>query len=154
MTTQRPTLSPDLPMRNTEMPVNLDEIYRTIATEPQMTLVPPPTLSSAPAGSNPQLTIIADAMKRAEKLFATKNAEYGDKTDILSNFRRLADQQGVPMSTAWFFLAGKHIDSITQYIKDVRDNKSRARSEPIRDRIDDLVVYSLLLLAIVSEENR
>lgn len=151
MTNPRPTLQ-------TETPVNLDEIYRTIAdtvpsSEPQMTLVPP-TLSTAPAGSNPQLTIIADAMKRAEKLFATKNAEYGDKKDILSNFRRLADQQGVPMSTAWFFLAGKHIDSITQYIKDVRESKMRARSEPIRDRIDDLVVYSLLLLAIVSEENR
>jgi hypothetical protein len=58
------------------------------------------------------------------------------------------------MSTAWFFLAGKHIDTITQYVKDVRENKTRARSEPIRDRIDDMVVYSLLLLAIVAEENR
>jgi hypothetical protein len=39
-------------------------------------------------------------------------------------------------------------------VKDVRENKNRARSEPIRDRIDDMVVYSLLLLAIVAEENR
>jgi hypothetical protein len=141
--------------------INLDEIYNTIADvepikEPRMNKVPH---SIAPAnvdaaGSNPQLTIIADAIKRAEKLFATKNAEYGDKADILSNFRRLASQQSVPMSTAWFFLAGKHIDTITQYVKDVRENKTRARSEPIRDRIDDMVVYSLLLLAIVAEENR
>ena len=114
-----------------------------------MNKVPTPATNS-----NPQLTIIADAMKRAEKLFATKNAEYGDKSDILANFRRLADQQGVPMSTAWFFLAGKHIDTITQYVKDVRENKNRNRSEPIRDRIDDMVVYSILLLAIVAEENR
>lgn len=137
-------------------PVSFDEMYETIADvklpankEPLMNKpVTPPTTT------NPQLTIIADAMKRAEKLFATKNAEYGDKADILSNFRRLAEQQGVPMSTAWFFLAGKHIDTITQYVKDVRENKNRTRSEPIRDRIDDLVVYSLLLLAIVAEENR
>ena len=136
--------------------MSLDEMYETIADvklpvnkEPLMNKpVTPPTTT------NPQLTIIADAMKRTEKLFATKNAEYGDKADILSNFRRLAEQQGVPMSTAWFFLAGKHIDTITQYVKDVRENKTRTRSEPIRDRIDDLVVYSLLLLAIVAEENR
>ena len=143
--------------------INLDEMYETIADvklpenkEPIMNKVPS-HVSSAPANistTNPQLTIIADAMKRAEKLFATKNAEYGDKSDILANFRRLSDQQGVPMSTAWFFLAGKHIDTITQYVKDVRENKARSRSEPIRDRIDDMVVYSLLLLAIVAEENR
>lgn len=145
------------------MPQNLqslDELYETIADkipqEPTMTQKSSnvATIQPVNAGSNPQLTIIADAMKRAEKLFASKNAEYGEKSDILANFRRLADQQGVPMSTAWFFLAGKHIDTITQYVKDARENKSRARSEPIRDRIDDMVVYSLLLLAIVAEENR
>lgn len=145
------------------MPQNLqslDELYETIADkipqEPTMLKKPSnvATVQSVNAGSNPQLTIIADAMKRAEKLFASKNLEYGEKSDILANFRRLADQQGVPMSTAWFFLAGKHIDTITQYVKDARENKSRARSEPIRDRIDDMIVYSLLLLAIVAEENR
>lgn len=140
--------------------INIHELYETIADikpqkEQTMNKVPHNAAANPQsAGSNPQLTIIADAMKRAEKLFATKNAEYGDKADILANFRRLADQQGVPMSTAWFFLAGKHIDTITQYVKDVRENKNRARSEPIRDRIDDMVVYSLLLLAIVAEENR
>ena len=128
--------------------ISLDEMYETIAD------LEPLKPNELVTKSNPQLTIIADAMKRAEKLFATKNAEYGDKADILANFRRLAEQQGVPLSTAWFFLAGKHIDTISQYVKDVRENKSRSRSEPIRDRIDDLVVYSLLLLAIVAEENR
>jgi hypothetical protein len=143
--------------------VRLEELYETFADpitqEPIMTNKPAQitniqSAGSVVSGSNPQLTIIADAMKRAEKLFATKNAEYGDKGDILANFRRLAEQQNVPMSTAWFFLAGKHIDTITQYVKDVRENKNRARSQPVRERIDDMVVYSLLLLAIVAEENR
>ena len=139
--------------------ININELYNpdiNILKESRMNKIPSSLVSATAeaGGSNPQLTIIADAIKRAEKLFATKNAEYGDKTDILSNFRRLAGQQNVPMSTAWFFLAGKHIDTITQYVKDVRENKTRARSEPIRDRIDDMVVYSLLLLAIVAEENR
>ena len=143
-------------MSNTVKAVDLEKIYETIADRIPETN--PGSLSVSPAvtgvATNPQLTIIADAIKRAEKLFTTKNAEYGDKGDILSNFRRLADAQGVPLSTAWFFLAGKHIDSVTQYVKDARENKMRKRSEPIRDRIDDMVVYSLLLLAIVAEENR
>jgi len=91
-------------------------------------------------------------MKRAEQLFASKNSEYGDSGDILGNFRRLAEQQGVPMSTAWMFLAGKHIDSIQQYVIDTRNNTSRHRSQPFSERIDDLVVYSLLLLVIAAEE--
>ena len=102
--------------------------------------------------ANPQLEIIAEGMKRAEKLFASKNSEYGDSGDILGNFRRLAEQQGVPMSTAWMFLAGKHIDSIQQYVIDTRNNTSRHRSQPFSERIDDLVVYSLLLLVIAAEE--
>ena len=121
--------------------------------------VPPPPPSARPkivttqqAPTNPQLEIIAEGMKRAEQLFASKNSEYGDSGDILGNFRRLAEQQGVPMSTAWMFLAGKHIDSIQQYVIDTRNNTSRHRSQPFSERIDDLVVYSLLLLVIAAEE--
>ena len=121
--------------------------------------VPPPPPSARPkivttqqAPTNPQLEIIAEGMKRAEKLFASKNSEYGDSGDILGNFRRLAEQRGVPMSTAWMFLAGKHIDSIQQYVIDTRNNTSRHRSQPFSERIDDLVVYSLLLLVIAAEE--
>ena len=108
--------------------------------------------SNNPLPPNPQLQIIAEGMKRAEQLFASKNSEYGDAGDILGNFRRLAQQQGVPMSTAWMFLAGKHLDSIQQYVIDARNNTSRHRTQPLSERIDDLVVYSLLLLVIAEEE--
>ena len=108
--------------------------------------------TTAPSSSNPQLVIVADAIKRAEQLFTSKNSEYGDNGDILANFRRLAQQQDLPMSTVWMMLAGKHIDSIQQYVKDVRASKGRNRTEPMSARIDDLIVYSILLLAIVNEE--
>ena len=132
----------------------LENAYREIGDA-----VPPPPPATRPKivtqeapPANPQLEIIAEGMKRAEKLFASKNSEYGDSGDILGNFRRLAEQQGVPMSTAWMFLAGKHIDSIQQYVIDTRNNTSRHRSQPFSERIDDLVVYSLLLLVIAAEE--
>ena len=139
-----------------QIPVDLEDMYKTIADVEFVP--PPPPVSERPklvntiSAANPQLVIVADAIKRAEQLFTTKNSEYGDSGDILANFRRLAQQQDLPMSTVWMMLAGKHIDSIQQYVKDVRNNKGRNRTEPVSARIDDLVVYSLLLLAIVTEE--
>jgi hypothetical protein len=139
-----------------QIPVDLEDMYKTIA-DVEFAPPPPPTserpkLVNTTPVNNPQVVIVADAIKRAEQLFTTKNSEYGDSGDILANFRRLAQQQDLPMSTVWMMLAGKHIDSIQQYVKDVRNNKGRNRTEPVSARIDDLVVYSLLLLAIVTEE--
>jgi len=132
----------------------LENAYREIgdAVPPPLPATRPKIVTQEAPPANPQLEIIAEGMKRAEKLFASKNSEYGDSGDILGNFRRLAEQQGVPMSTAWMFLAGKHIDSIQQYVIDTRNNTSRHRSQPFSERIDDLVVYSLLLLVIAAEE--
>ena len=143
-----------------QIPVDLEDMYKTIADVEFAPPPPPPSVTerpklvntTAPSSSNPQLVIVADAIKRAAQLFTSKNSEYGDSGDILGNFRRLAEQQGVPMSTAWMFLAGKHIDSIQQYVIDTRNNTSRHRSQPFSERIDDLVVYSLLLLVIAAEE--
>lgn len=141
-----------------QIPVDLEDMYKTIADVEFAPPPPPPPVTerpklvSTPSSSNPQLVIVADAIKRAEQLFTSKNSEYGDNGDILANFRRLAQQQDLPMSTVWMMLAGKHIDSIQQYVKDVRANKGRNRTEPMSARIDDLIVYSILLLAIVNEE--
>lgn len=143
-----------------QIPVDLEDMYKTIA-DVEFAPPPPPvterpklvnTTVTSHSSSNPQLVIVADAIKRAEQLFTSKNSEYGDNGDILANFRRLAQQQDLPMSTVWMMLAGKHIDSIQQYVKDVRASKGRNRTEPMSARIDDLIVYSILLLAIVNEE--
>jgi len=142
-----------------QIPVDLEDMYKTIADvefappppPPQSVSERPKLVNTTPV-NNPQVVIVADAIKRAEQLFTTKNSEYGDSGDILANFRRLAQQQDLPMSTVWMMLAGKHIDSIQQYVKDVRANKGRNRTEPMSARIDDLIVYSILLLAIVNEE--
>jgi len=123
----------------------LDEIYNDHIAK--MTDQPGP----APV-HNPQHAIIANAIERVQTLFAAKNAEYAGWSDILGNFRRQASQQGVPMSTAWMFLAGKHIDAIQEYVKDERTNAYRARTQPIAERIDDLIVYALLLHVIAEEE--
>lgn len=125
----------------------LDAIYNDHFSKMPSNVLPGP----APV-HNPQHDTIANALTRVQTLFATKNAEYAGQHDILGNFRRLASQQDVPMSTAWMFLAGKHIDSIQEYVKDCRANVRRDRTQSIAERIDDLIVYSLLLHVIAEEE--
>jgi hypothetical protein len=122
----------------------LESIYETLASHD-------PTMSQPPSMSQ-QHQIIISAMERIQSLFATKNEEYAAGADILGNFRRQAQQQTLPMSTAWMFLAGKHIDAIQQHIRDTREGKLRNRTQPIAERIDDLIVYALLLHVIVEEE--
>ena len=96
---------------------------------------------------------IDKAISRARALLLAKNEEYAaSDIDRLGNFRRQATSLQLPMSTAWGFLAGKHWDAVCTYINDFRAGKERARTQPIEDRIDDLIVYLLLLLLIVSEE--
>lgn len=113
--------------------------------------------------SSKQDAEIFGILDQAKKLFLEKNAEYGTPTDgvgeanatiadRLGNFRRQAAQQGVPLSTAWMFLAGKHIDSIQEYVKDVREGRQRKRTQPISERILDIIVYAALLHSIVLEE--
>lgn len=95
-------------------------------------------------------TIFAQALE----LRVRKGAEYaGDQADdALANFRRNGLDAGVSMETCWRIYAGKHWDAISQYVRDVNvGNFSRDRMEPIEGRVDDLIVYLILLKAMIIE---
>jgi hypothetical protein len=84
-------------------------------------------------------------------LARTKGSEYAHGADRLDNFRRAAKEFDIPMELVWRIYASKHWDSITTYIRDLVKGTDRQRSEPISGRIDDLLVYLLLLKAMVEE---
>lgn len=87
-------------------------------------------------------------------LMQSKGVEYSDmQGDRLENFRYQALNGDLPMSTAWFFLAGKHWDSIRTYVRDYREGEDRKRTQSMDDRVADLIVYLLLFLLIVDEES-
>lgn len=124
----------------------LDELYDTIADDCE------PLVEPMTGPSNPQIETIQRAITRVSELFGAKNAEYAGGADVLGNFRRQAQTMHLPMSTVWNILAGKHIDAIQEYVKDSRDGLMRSRTQTITERIDDLIVYALLLQIIVEEE--
>jgi hypothetical protein len=85
------------------------------------------------------------------RLRRLKSGEYSEESDALSNFRRNAKDLGVEMETVWRVYAHKHWDALSLYLRDVQQGTTRERSEPIEGRIDDLLVYLLLLKAILRE---
>lgn len=87
-------------------------------------------------------------------LASSKGAEYTQGNgDRLDNFRRNGQALGLPMETVWGVYAGKHWDAVQTYIRDIGTGVQRTRSEPISGRVDDLLVYLLLLKAMLEERD-
>lgn len=95
--------------------------------------------------------LLAETIETIQRLGHLKGGEYSGDNDRLANFRRHAIENEVPMELIWKIYAGKHWDAISQYCKDRLHNKTRQRLEPIAGRLDDLIVYAILLKAIVLE---
>lgn len=95
--------------------------------------------------------LVDKAFAEITKLAIMKGGEYSGDTDRLLNFRRNGRNLGLPMETVWAVYAGKHWDAIMQYIKDEREGISRTRLESIEGRVNDLLVYLLLLKAMLQE---
>lgn len=98
--------------------------------------------------------LVDQTIENLKKLGELKGGEYAGDIDRLANFRRNGAAQELPMETIWSVYAAKHWDAIQQYIKDQRNGKVRERMEPISGRIDDLIVYCILLKAMVEESER
>ena len=96
--------------------------------------------------------LLAETMGKITELGRVKGGEYSGDTDRLSNFRRNAQDCGLSMEQVWRVYAGKHWDSITQYVKDQALGTSRPRAEPLSGRADDLIVYLLLFKAMLKEK--
>lgn len=98
------------------------------------------------------MAIVNFTYDRICELSRTKGEEYkrGDD-DQFANFKRRAAETGVTMLQVWHVFFSKHIDSITTYIKDDAKGERRTFSEPIAGRIDDAIVYLLLLKGMVEE---
>lgn len=98
--------------------------------------------------------LLARSVEKIQSLAELKGGEYAPGADRLGNFRKAGEEQGLPMETIWRVYAGKHWDAISTWCRDLREGRERPRLESISERIDDLIVYALLLKAMVEERER
>jgi len=95
--------------------------------------------------------LVEDTVNNLKKLSELKGGEYAGDSDRLANFRRNGAALGLPMETIWAVYAAKHWDAVMQYIVDLRTGTNRERLESISGRLDDLIVYAVLMKAMVDE---
>ena len=91
--------------------------------------------------------LIESEMQTIIALNQTKGIEYAGHDDALSNFTRRATELGISPYQVWSVLAGKHWDAIESYCK-----TGNVLSEPIESRIRDLILYALLLLGLIADD--
>lgn len=81
----------------------------------------------------------------------TKGKDYSGNEDCLDNFKRAAKNLGMTPFQIWAVYFSKHIDSVMNAIK-YHPEYPQVESEPLRGRIKDIIVYSVLLECLMEDE--
>ena len=83
---------------------------------------------------------------------SSKGREYTqDSNDRLANFKRAGSRTRLHPMTLLFVYLDKHMNSITTYVNDTAAGDRRRLSEPIEGRIDDAIMYLLLLKGLIAD---
>ena len=94
--------------------------------------------------------IFNSTLQRIIQLNKLKAGEYASNSDALANFRQEAEDNNLSMETIWRVFANKHWRAISRFVADKQSGINRPSSEPIQGRIDDMIVYLLLLTCILN----
>lgn len=93
---------------------------------------------------------IADKLfEESFKLLKNKNKDYSNNDDALSGFKLAAKEAGITTYQAWLVYARKHWGAIANFCK----NGGQVESEPIRERLKDMINYCVLLEAIIEDNS-
>lgn len=95
------------------------------------------------------VTLCGNTWDDITRLTQSKGQEYANSDNQLDNFKRLSKALGLAPDAVCFVYLTKHMDAIQNHIRE----PGRAKSEPITGRIDDAILYLLLLKAIYSCQN-
>lgn len=92
------------------------------------------------------ISLLENTYKGLLELTATKGEEYSRDVDQLANFKRQSIELGITPEQVLQVYLNKHLDSIKSYIK-----TKKVLSEPIEGRIDDAILYLILLKGLLED---
>lgn len=97
---------------------------------------------------------IDELYERLKALTASKGEEYKRREDNqFANFERGAASLGLTREQVLMVYLSKHLDSIVTYVKDRAQGQEKQYAEPISGRIDDAILYLLLLRGMTIEND-
>ena len=103
--------------------------------------------------SKQMYALLAETHDRMKQLSMSKGEEYtggGDK-NRLQNFLSAGERLGLDPTVVLFIAMDKHFQSIATYVKERQAGKVRDLAEPIESRIDDFILYGILLKGLIRE---
>jgi hypothetical protein len=93
--------------------------------------------------------VVRLTFERLQQISATKGREYvRDSYDCLDNFKRIGAQLKLDPKVVLTVYLQKHLDSISTYV--TRGGEGEY-AEPIEGRIDDAILYLLLLKGLCQD---
>lgn len=95
--------------------------------------------------------LIDELFEQCRKILHSKGTDYSGEEDSLSNFKKNAERLGLSKYQIWLVYFNKHIDSVQNSIKRNPD-KPQVESEPLEDRIKDIINYAALLYCMIKED--
>ena len=96
--------------------------------------------------------ILEDLFAEALAVSKAKGAAYSSTEDALSNFKTVSEQTGTTPFQVWSVYFLKHVISVLNAIKQNPD-KPVEKTESLRGRLIDIIVYAGILEAMSREEN-
>jgi hypothetical protein len=97
--------------------------------------------------------LIDETFRNLHNLSKTKGREYSGVNDRFANFKEIAkDLIITPEQALWVYFY-KRFCSIRTHIHDIAVNNPRVLSEPIEGRIDDAILYLLLLKGLLRDRD-
>lgn len=97
--------------------------------------------------------MLSETYDRLVDLTLSKGEEYARSDDQLANFKRSAAEAGITPEQVWLVFFNKHVDAIKHNLAKPRIKWSDGSggSEPLEGRIDDAILYLILLKGLIRE---
>jgi hypothetical protein len=95
---------------------------------------------------------VKDDLDKLLALMKAKGAAYSGAEDVLDNFKRNAKRVGVSPFQIWLVYFNKHIDAITNAIKN-NPGYPVEPTESMEGRINDAINYLFLLKGLLVDED-
>lgn len=97
--------------------------------------------------------LMEKVFEKVRDMAKVKGGEYSEEEkDRLSNFKEEAAGLGVHPLVVWNIYVSKHNTLLKKFARAVQEGKELNLSEPIEGRFLDVIVYSILGLALVEEQ--
>jgi hypothetical protein len=98
------------------------------------------------------IKLISSTFDEISLLNSTKGLEYAGDLDALSNFKEQAQALSLSPEQILIIYAGKHKAALdTHWYQLLGEIRKQKKSEPIEGRVNDLILYLILLKAIYKE---